>query len=142
MCFFIYLVIHIIFDYLFLFFLFVGSRHTTFNINEEPVLVLDWGEIAEAQSPELVVDCDKNHLAGEQFQYYTDTRNPIGYVDCEGTTDGNVQLHKGRPLMMGSIHYVTVLDPVNVLPPFGAEERSTVQYPHRQRTLLVGYTSI
>lgn len=94
-----------------------------FDINEEWVLVHDWEDIAKAQSPEVVVDYNKNHPTREKFPHHSSTRNPTGYAGCEGDANGHVWLQKERPLMAGSIHYVMVSDPTNVLPPFGIEER-------------------
>lgn len=91
-------------------------------------------EVLEPQSPGPVADQDC--VAGVPLIHYTGVRHPTGYAGYEKAADGRVRLQSQRPLMAGSIHYVTVSDPSNIDPPFGVEDESVIQCPHMRKTLL------
>lgn len=76
------------------------------------------------------MDCDEDDVEGVPFPQCAGTRDPNGYAGSERTTDGHVRLQKRRPLSVGLIRCVMVSNPANVLPPFGMEESSTIEYPY------------
>lgn len=83
------------------------------------------------------MDCNKDRAVRVSFAHFANTRNTNGYAGCEKVADGRVWLQPQRPLTAGSIHYVTMSDPSNLLPPYGVEEVSSIKYPRMQRTLLI-----
>lgn len=83
-----------------------------------------------------MVDCSHDRPSGVSFPHCDGTENSTGYFGCEESVDGHARLSKEQPLMEGSIRYMTVSDPTNVLSPCALEDRSTETYQCCRKTLL------
>lgn len=100
----------------------------TFNMEEELHLDCNWEYFEEAQPPMCVVDHDRDYHPRTPFVSYTRHWNMTGYTGCELCNDSWVQLLLALQVSDGSIRYVIVSDPVDIVSPYNSRPPSMFGY--------------